>query len=38
VDGQARAPAGTVHGAVDAEGKGRRMPGWFRAMVTSSAA
>ena len=29
VAGEARATAVTVHGAVDSEGKGRRLPDWL---------
>jgi acyl-CoA thioester hydrolase len=37
VAGETRATAVTVHGAVDAEGKGRRMPLWLGALVEPSA-
>ncbi len=33
VDSEARATAVTVHGAVDAEGRGRRMPPWLAALA-----
>jgi acyl-CoA thioester hydrolase len=33
VDGETRATAVTVHGAVDAEGHGRRMPRWLAELV-----
>jgi acyl-CoA thioester hydrolase len=36
VGAERRATAVTVHGAVDAEGKGQRVPLWMRALVESS--
>jgi acyl-CoA thioester hydrolase len=33
VDSEARATAVTVHGAVDSEGHGHRMPGWLAELV-----
>ncbi len=36
VDAEARATAVTVHGAVDAEGHGRRMPSWLAELADPS--
>ncbi len=33
VDGEVRATAVTVHGAVDSDGRGRRMPPWMEVLV-----
>jgi acyl-CoA thioester hydrolase len=37
VDGDIRATAVTVHGAVDSQGRGKRMPGWLASLIGPSA-